>query len=537
MRLLPMLLLLTALLALCCDHARAQLSPSASKWALLAHSEVGPDRPVRLRFALAQRNLHLLEQLLSNVSTPTHEQYLQFWSVDEVDALVAPDPAHVRQLTAYLKQLGASEYRLSPSGCFVSAALPAHIIESTFNVQLGVFAHGGEHIVRSTAPYTLPEELGGAVTAVDFLSDFPLRRSKEELIAKYPGDDITPPVIKQLYNITATGSYNPNAAQAVAEFEEAYFYPSDLSTFEDKYGLPQQAIEKIVGINAPNTGYLGEASLDVQYIVGVGTNIPTWVWSQRPFDLVQWAENVTHTPGAPWIHSVSWGSAESGFSKTTLNQTNIAFQKMGVLGFSVFAASGDSGTGRQGFGTCKSFAPNFPASSPFLTSVGGTYLENGEETCVDFSGGGFSSEFARPSYQDAAVATYFTNYSSQMPNSKYYNASGRGIPDVSALATNFQVVIQNSWGELSGTSAATPTFAAVMALMQDARAAQGKGPLGFLNPLLYQWAEVGTDIVAGNNAQPLCKEGFPAVQGWDACSGFGTPQYSTLFDLAVIQTP
>jgi subtilase family serine protease len=73
-----------------------------------------------------------------------------------------------------------------------------------------------------------------------------------------------------------------------------------------------------------------------------------------------------------------------------------------------------------------------------------------------------------------------------LPNAEYYNASGRALPDVSALSTNFEVVIQGLWGPISGTSAAAPTFAAIVTLLNDARYQAGKGPLGFLNPFLYQ---------------------------------------------------
>ena len=69
-------------------------------------------------------------------------------------------------------------------------------------------------------------------------------------------------------------------------------------------------------------------------------------------------------------------------------------------------------------------------------------------------------------------------------------------------------MIQGAWGPISGTSAASPTFAACIALINDARALVGKQRLGFLNPLLYGWGEVGTDITAGNNQKRPCKSGF-----------------------------
>lgn len=72
-------------------------------------------------------------------------------------------------------------------------------------------------------------------------------------------------------------------------------------------------------------------------------------------------------------------------------------------------------------------------------------------------------------------------------------------------------------------------LAGLVAVANDARAAAGKPAAGFLNPLLYgAKGGVGTDIVAGNNKHGRCPKGFPAVVGWDAVTGLGTPLWSTL---------
>ncbi len=78
-------------------------------------------------------------------------------------------------------------------------------------------------------------------------------------------------------------------------------------------------------------------------------------------------------------------------------------KQLGVRGFSILFASGDSGAGCNSGKT--SFVPNFPASSPYVTAVGGTVLakhgllEDGNY----ISGGGFSNVFAQPSYQVRAL--------------------------------------------------------------------------------------------------------------------------------------
>jgi hypothetical protein len=67
---------------------------------------------------------------------------------------------------------------------------------------------------------------------------------------------------------------------------------------------------------------LGEATLDVEYIIGVGTGIPTWVFScaSDGFDLISWALAVYGTPNAPKVHSISWGSGESGYDPDFMNR-------------------------------------------------------------------------------------------------------------------------------------------------------------------------------------------------------------------------
>ena len=147
-----------------------------------------------------------------------------------------------------------------------------------------------------------------------------------------------------------------------------------------------------------------------------------------------------------------------------------------------------------------------------LTSVGSTQ-GNTPETAAQFSSGGFSNVFARPDYQTTAVQTYLSALGST--NAGLFNTTGRAYPDVSTQGVNFAVNIAGTFEAVSGTSASSPTFASVVALLNDQRLNAGKKPLGFLNPLLYSSAAAAfNDITSGNN--PGCNTtGFPALTGWD----------------------
>ena len=146
-----------------------------------------------------------------------------------------------------------------------------------------------------------------------------------------------------------------------------------------------------------------------------------------------------------------------------------------------------------------------------MTSVGAT--QGVPETSADFSSGGFSNYFGIPDYQSSAVNGYLSALGST--NQGLFNASGRAFPDVSTQGVNFETVVGGSVSGASGTSAASPTFASIISLINDRLIAAGKSPLGFLNPFLYSTAASSfNDITTGSN--PGCNtNGFPATAGWD----------------------
>ena len=84
--------------------------------------------------------------------------------------------------------------------------------------------------------------------------------------------------------------------------------------------------------------------------------------------------------------------------------------------------------------------------------------------------------------------------------------------------------------DVSGTSASCPTFAGMIAVINDMRAAQGKPTLGFLNPALYAAPSALNDITKGTNDYGKKTGGFTATKGWDPVTGLGTPDFQKLKD-------
>lgn len=144
------------------------------------------------------------------------------------------------------------------------------------------------------------------------------------------------------------------------------------------------------------------------------------------------------------------------------------------------------------------------------------------------SGGGFSNYFELPSYQAKAVKHFMSKYAPNYgPN--VYNDSGiaRGFPDVSASGDYVVTVFNGSTISVGGTSASAPIVAGIITLLNEARLAKGKGPVGFLNPTFYKNPGAFNDITIGSN--PGCGTGgFNATPGWDPVTGLGTPNFEKL---------
>jgi tripeptidyl-peptidase-1 len=253
---------------------------------------------------------------------------------------------------------------------------------------------------------------------------------------------------------------------------------------------------------------------------------------------------MTATP-LVWVHSLSYGNDEvQQTSDAYMQSTNIQFQVAGSLGLSLLAASGDQGVwGRSGKGNV--FHPDFPASSPYITAVGGTDFATksviGEETAWSCGGGGFSDAFAMPSWQADAVAASFATATAAgaLPEASYYNATGRGYPDVSALGGQVNPYCVSVKGGakfkgVAGTSASCPVVAGLIAQLNNVRLAADKPVLGWLNPFLYENAQCFNDVNDGsqNNCEARTT-GFSALNGWDAATGLGTPNYGCLAAVAL----
>jgi len=114
-----------------------------------------------------------------------------------------------------------------------------------------------------------------------------------------------------------------------------------------------------------------------------------------------------------------------------------------------------------------------------------------------------------------------------------------GVPDVAAFAVYVETCVHygtcSGDASATGTSYASPIFAGIASLLNEARLQANLPPMGFLNPFLYQHADAFTDIVDGSNQCEKNLYGFPATKGWDAATGLGTPNFEKLRAAALAQ--
>jgi len=278
----------------------------------------------------------------------------------------------------------------------------------------------------------------------------------------------------------------------------------------------------------------------------------------------------------PRVLSISYAWNEAEFSPPYLHRQCLEFLKLGLQGITVLASTGDYGTADQ-LGNCIDeatgamvpfalgnnetrtgaggvrFSAVFPASCPWVTAVGGTqfalppsvkdrdrpgWMDRDmfpAETALDIrrkgkvnvsSGGGFSWTFTAPGYQAGVARDYLDRVYGAAGN-KYFNPQNRGYPDISAMARSYVVAMHGKYHSVDGTSASAPLLASMIARINDERLKQGKGTVGFINPVLYSRhhemmiRDIDTGVIGGCGVA----DAFPAKAGWDAATGLGSPDY------------
>jgi len=554
-------------------------------WTKMGRAE--PMDTTKIALALKQTNLDKLDRTFWAVSDPQSDEYQNFMSIKEIQDMVAPRPEHRHAVLRWLHESGVTKTHINDFSDCLEVTVTMAQAELMFSTQMFVYKHKNGRIVRrSFGDYSIPDHLAHIIEMIEGISTFPVPHlgvKRPQRNASQPNgmDAVVPQTLFSVYNMPAETSGSAlTTTQGVIEFEGESYSPSDLVAYGQQVAIKVVPVSKTVGPNQPNSPQL-EAELDIQFIATVNDEAANWFWLE-PGDnwIYLFTVHFMNTATVPMVNSISYAWSEMDQcqinpqecqnlgvnSQGYVNRCNTELQKIALRGVSMLSASGDSGANGRTDEYCTDpyLKPAFPACSPYITSVGATQMNapvynvnnppplctggdwscisGGQEVCVSYdvsdftSGGGFSYYAAMPSYQTAAVNAYFKS-GVQLPPASYYNASGRGYPDVTSFGHQCMIYSSGSVEAVGGTSCATPSFAAVASLLNQASIAKTQKPLGFLNPFLYQmWAaqpNTFNDITVGDNkcTESGCAagcQGYLAYKGWDAVSGLGSPNVQNM---------
>ncbi|KAH9008241.1 subtilisin-like protein [Lactarius deliciosus] len=542
---------------------------------------------IDLYIALNSRHDNALIDALYEVSDPKHPRHIHLTaaplarsftygahlSKEQVAELVRPHPETLEFVTSWLAHHGVrpSSISMTHGGAWLTVS---NVLVSRANEMLGasyqLYRHAkvNDTIIR-TVSYALPEVLHVHIQAVAPTTYFasirtqrrtPPRRSVKAAaaLAETEATSGKPVTVlssrttsSQLRELYKTFAYVPAAADrntlGIYGYQRQYPSQTDLAMYMSNFRadvlpptLATFTVELVNGGEYDPNNPGKEANLNVQYASAMVYPTPIIFYSIGGW--MEVSDSGEPLPGdveletlgylfrkadIPQTISVSYSDYEKNVPEEYARVVCILYAQLGARGVTVLYPSGNDGVGKD----CEEedgsvwFVPEFPASCPYLTAVGGT-TDFAPEVAAPISGGGFSEHFLRPVYQDVAVSAFLERQGTQYAG--HYNPAGRGIPDIAAQALDFPIYFRNARVNEGGTSCSVPVLAGVISLLNDYLITNGRSPLGFLNIRLYGDGVAGlNDITSGSN--PGCgTNGFSAVPGWDPVTGHGTPDFQRL---------
>jgi len=451
------------------------------------------------------------------------------------------DPADVAAVEAFARAHGLDVVGHDLAHRLVRLSGRAGRLERAFDVRLVHVFHARRAAGHRThlGPIHLPADLARRVQGVFGLDDRPIARSHARVYDPYagatgPAKVFLAPQLAKIYGFPD----NDGTGQSVALVELGGGYQEqDLVTCFQQLGLSTPRITNVSvngGGNHPGSGNDTEVYLDVEVLGALvpGAEIPVYFSPGDNLSFLQAVKQAVHDPvRANSVISISWASPEFQWQASEREAMNETFHEAALLGVTVCVSSGDLGASSERQAVDGWAHVEFPASSPFALACGGTRLiasegASSQDAIVSevvwndssgSSGGGASAVFGVPPYQATAGVGQRSVNPCRQP--------GRGVPDVAGNAdqeTGYVLWMDGQTQIVGGTSAVAPLWAALVARLNEKLGRR----LGFLNPALYEIARRGKgfrDVVQGNNANARWVGGYFAAPGWDACTGWGSP--------------
>ncbi len=497
---------------------------------------ISPDQ--RLEVTVRLRSKASPEALAPTAFADQPPQARTYLSRDELEAQLCAAPQDVDAVTQFAQAHGLVVVSADAGRACVVLAGTVAALEAAFGTALHQYESPAGRYRGRTGALTVPTALGDIVAGVFGLDNRPQARPHFQvrgpgagaITARSVAQSFTPPALAKLYDFP-TGLDGQGQCIALIELGGG-FRPEDLTAYFTRLHLPVPTVTAVnigTGSNQPTNaqGADGEVMLDIEVAAAVapGARIVVYFAPNTTQGFLNAITAAVHDKvNQPTVISISWGGPENSWTGQAMDQYDQAFQAAALIGVTVCCAAGDNGS-TDGVADGKSHA-DFPASSPYALACGGTRLTAaGTKISSEVvwnagpnsaTGGGISSHFPVPAYQQSLALPKPTKGKAAKP--------GRGLPDVAGdadPASGYEVRVDGQDLVIGGTSAVAPLWAGLVALFNQKL---GK-PVGFLNPLLYgSLAGKGLlhDIVAGTNGA------YAARAGWDACTGWGSPNGSAL---------
>jgi subtilase family serine protease len=537
-----------------------------------------------------------LNSLLEQQQDPSSPNYHQWLTPEEFADRFGLSTAEFDKVTNWLQEQGFTIDDRAPSRNWIAFTGSARQMERAFNVQIHEYVVNGKtHYASATEPI-VPAAFADRILGFRSLHNF---RPKPRLVnAKFtsnitgnhfiaPDDWATIYDVQGLYTIGITGAGQKIAIMGVSDIELG-----DIHSFRNASGLPANDPQVVLvpGTTDPGvvTGDVDEASLDVEWAGAIAKNATVIfvVSPTDPFNSLQYAVAQNLAP----VMSVSYGQCEPNWTSADQSSLVAMTQQGNAQGITIVVAAGDSGAADCDFNLPATLGLNvdLPAGLPYVTAMGGTELnESGGVWSTSQVFGGFFGKGQAPVYwsntnnsNNGSALSYIPEVawndtlldgqpsgtgggkSSIFPKPSWQvgpgvpNDNARDVPDISFTASvDFAPYLtcvngncvngfrntDNSLNGVGGTSVGAPTFAGVVAMINQ----MTNGHQGNVNPTLYRIATssrtVFHDIVQGGN-QIQCRSGSPncpasgylgyaAAPGYDLATGLGSVDVQKLLQV------
>ena len=503
---------------------------------------------LRLAIGLPLRNEAELDDLLRQIYDPASPNYHQYLTLEQFTERFGPTEKDYQAIIAFATANGLTVSGTYPNRMVADVSGSVEDIERVFHLTLNVYRHPKENRTFYAPDVEPSADLPVPVLHIAGLDNYSLKRpmatfkkiaaANADVVPSAgsgPGSSYMGLDFRAAYAPGVTLSGN---GQSVALVEFDGYHAPDITAYIQKAGLTNYTVNitnvpVAGGVSVPGAGN-GEVCLDIEMVLAMSpgvTNILVYE-APNPTPWVTMLSAMTNKVNGvlPKQISSSWGGGSPDPTSEGV------FKQMAALGQSYFNASGD-------YDAFNGSIP-FPSDSTNITEVGGTVLSTTgplgsfvsetvwNDRTVNPNGGnwgssgGISPTYPIPVWQQSINMT--TNLGS---------TTMRNVPDVALTAKNIFIIADTNQTEIaSGTSCAAPLWAGFIALANQQAATAGRSSVGFINPAIYAIGK-GTnynanfhDVTTGDNTWSGSPTKFYATNGFDLCTGWGSPTGQSLID-------